>query len=83
MKTTSGITVSAVLLCANTAIAGDNFKLPRGVTPQMRAACESDVRRLCIGRKPTVAKVKRCVRRNFSKLGTRCQVTLAAAGFKN
>lgn len=47
----------------------------------MRAACETDVRRLCIGKNPTVAKVKSCVRRNFLRLGTRCQITLAAAGF--
>jgi hypothetical protein len=81
MKTTSAIAISAMVILSNAAYAGDGFKLPKSVTPQMRAACESDVRRLCIGRKPTVAKVKRCVRRNFSKLGMRCQVTLAAAGF--
>ena len=61
--------------------AGDNFKLPPEVTPQLRAACEQDVRRLCIGRNPTVAKVKSCVARKFMKLGRRCQFALASAGF--
>lgn len=81
MKITSVIAISAMAVLASAAHAGEGFKLPKEVTPQMRAACESDVRRLCIGKKPTVAKVKRCVRRNFSKLGMRCQMTLAAAGF--
>ena len=81
MKKTSFIAISAMAVLASAAHAGEGFKLPKEVTPQMRAACESDVRRLCIGKRPTVAKVKRCVRRNFSKLGTRCQMTLAAAGF--
>lgn len=64
------------------AMAGESFKLPPEVTPQLRAACESDVRRLCIGARPTVAKVKRCVARKFMKLGRRCQFALASAGFK-
>ncbi len=72
------LAAAAMPLSAN----ATEFKLPKEVTPQMRSACESDVRRLCIGRKPTIAKVKRCVMRNFSKLGTRCQLTLAAAGIR-
>ncbi|MEQ8824981.1 MAG: hypothetical protein RIC14_11470 [Filomicrobium sp.] len=76
------IALFVIAMTTTTAATAENFKLPKEVTPQMRAACESDVRRLCIGSKPTVAKVKRCVRRNFLRLGTRCQMTLAAAGFR-
>lgn len=59
----------------------EEFQIPKEVTPAMRAACESDVRRLCVGQNPTVAKVKACVYAKFFKLGRRCQVELAAAGF--
>jgi hypothetical protein len=55
----------AGLVAANAASAQD-FKLPPEVTPQLRAACETDVRRLCIGQNPTVAKVKRWSREVFS-----------------
>lgn len=78
MKIFIALTVTALLA---TAANSSDFKLPKEVTPQLRAACETDVRRLCIGQSPTVAKVKSCVRRNFTKLGMRCQLTLAAAGF--
>lgn len=63
-----------------TATANEGFKLPPEVTPQLRAACESDVRRLCIGANPTVAKVKSCVISKFLKLGSRCQKEIASAG---
>ena len=59
----------------------EDIKLPPEVTPQLRAACENDVRRLCIGTNPTVAKVKVCVASKFLQLGKRCQVQLALAGF--
>ena len=62
--------------------AADAFKLPKEVTPALRAACESDVRRLCIGANPTVAKVKSCVLRKFMQLGTRCQIEIASAGLR-
>lgn len=83
--------ITVCLLIAGSGLAGSalandlpaDFKLPREVTPQMRSACEADVRRLCIDRTPTVAKVKSCVMRNFTRLGMRCQLTLAAAGFGN
>jgi hypothetical protein len=48
----------------------------------MKAACETDVRRLCIGANPSVAKVKSCVTVKFMQLGKRCQIQLALAGFK-
>jgi len=54
-----------------------------GVTPALRAACESDVRRLCIGSNPSVQKVKACVAHKFTQLGRRCQMELASAGFSH
>lgn len=71
----------AAAVCGSAA-AEENYQLPPEVTPAMRAACESDVRRLCIGANPTVAKVKICVASKFFQLGKRCQVQLALAGFK-
>lgn len=59
----------------------DQFQLPPEVTPALRAACETDVRRLCIGQNPTVAKVKSCVFRKYFQLGRKCQVELASIGF--
>ena len=75
----------AVLLAATlaplTAYAAEDYQLPPEVTPKMRAACESDVRRLCIGANPTVSKVKACVASKFMQLGRKCQIELASAGF--
>jgi hypothetical protein len=65
---------------ASVAVAED-FKLPKEVTPALRAACETDVRRLCIDEDPNVAEVKRCVADKFFQLGRRCQMELASAGF--
>lgn len=76
-----GVVAGAIML-AGSATAGEKFKLPPQVTPKLRAACESDVRRLCIGKKPTVAKVKQCVLRKFTQLGRRCQYEIAAAGLR-
>ncbi|MDX2288050.1 MAG: hypothetical protein NW217_04435 [Hyphomicrobiaceae bacterium] len=61
----------------------EEVKLPKEVTPKLRAACESDVRRLCVDQDPTVAEVKSCVARKFLQLGVRCQFELASAGFRN
>lgn len=75
----------SLLACAGMAVAtvavAEEFKMPPEVTPQLRAACESDVRRLCIGENPTVAKVKRCVLVKYFQLGKKCQVELASLGF--
>ncbi len=75
------ITAGALLGSASHTLAED-FKLPPEVTPALRAACESDVRRLCIGENPTVPKVKSCVRSNFMRLGRRCQMQITLAGLK-
>jgi hypothetical protein len=69
----------AGMLVATVAVA-EEFKLPPEVTPSLRAACETDVRRLCIGQNPTVAKVKRCVMVKYFQLGKKCQVELASLG---
>lgn len=68
-------------ILASSMAAAEELQLPPEVTPQLRAACESDVRRLCIGTQPTVAKVKRCVAMKYLMLGRKCQVELASAGF--
>lgn len=81
MKTSRVVVLCASLAAGSGAFAAEELKLPPEVTPAMRAACESDVRRLCIGNSPTFAKVKRCVRAKFTQLGRRCQVELASAGF--
>ncbi len=80
MHRTRILVICAALAAASIAKA-EELKLPPEVTPSMRAACESDVRRLCIGKSPTIAKVKRCVAAKFMQLGRRCQIELASAGF--
>lgn len=67
-------------LIAAPAVAAEEFKMPPEVTPRLRAACEVDVRRLCIGTNPTLAKVKSCVISKFMKLGMRCQKEIVSAG---
>ncbi|WP_295559766.1 hypothetical protein [uncultured Hyphomicrobium sp.] len=69
----------AGMVAATVAVA-EEFKMPPEVTPSLRAACETDVRRLCIGQNPTVAKVKRCVLVKYFQLGKKCQVELASLG---
>lgn len=68
------------LIAASPISASEPFKLPPEVTPALRAACEADVRRLCIGENPTVDSVKRCVEQKYAQLGSRCKVQLVAAG---
>jgi len=80
MQRTHVLVLCAALAAASIAKA-EQLKLPPEVTPSMRAACETDVRRLCIGKSPTIAKVKRCVAAKFMQLGRRCQIELASAGF--
>jgi hypothetical protein len=76
----AGIVVVAMGVVGSPAGA-DELQLPPEVTPSLRAACETDVRRLCIGAQPTVEKVKRCVALKFFQLGQKCQVELASLGF--
>ncbi|MEQ1696841.1 MAG: hypothetical protein ABL901_13465 [Hyphomicrobiaceae bacterium] len=70
----------ALIAFASPAGASDEFKIPPEVTPSMRAACESDVRRLCLSSNSTVDSVRSCVLSKFMRLGKRCQVEIASAG---
>ena len=65
---------------AGPALAGDDFKLPPEVTPAMRAACETDVRRMCVKPGATLDSVRDCVLAHFMRLGKRCQLEIASAG---
>lgn len=58
----------------------EELQLPPAVTPAVRAACEADVRRLCVDGSPTYAKVRDCVERRSSEFNMRCKVAAAAAG---
>ncbi len=75
------LALSAVLVSAGATHAAD-YQLPPEVTPALRSACETDVRRLCIGQDPSVAKVKHCISAKFMQLGKRCQVQIALAGLR-
>jgi len=69
--------LAAVIVATTSA---QSFQLPPEVTPALRAACESDVRRLCITENATVSSVRSCVKRRFGELSARCKVQIAVAG---
>ena len=75
--------VVLALVSAGSIAKAEELKLPPEVTPQLRAACEGDVRRLCVGTSPTVDKVKSCVASKFFQLGKKCQIELASAGLSH
>lgn len=78
----SPVLVACVALTASSIAFAEEMKLPPEVTPELRAACESDVRRLgCIDETPTYAEVKSCVVSKYMRLGNRCKVQLAVAGY--
>jgi hypothetical protein len=60
--------------------AQQEVKIPPEVTPALRAACEADVRRLCITSESTIQSVKQCVLSKFLRLGRKCQMEIASAG---
>ena len=72
------LAAGAIVLCQMPSVMA--IDLPKEVTPAIRAACEQDVRRLCIRKDSTIASVKSCVRRNFSALNSGCKFQLALAG---
>jgi hypothetical protein len=78
------IRTTALALAAATinsaAATAQELQLPPEVTPALRAACEQDVRRLCITQSATVSSVKSCVTRRYVELSIRCKVQIAAAG---
>ena len=81
MQTTRALVVCAAVSAASMAFAGE-VKLPPEVTPALRAACESDVRRIgCVDATPTYSEVKNCVIAKYAQLGKRCKVELASAGY--
>ena len=73
------LTCVAIVLGCLPAMA-EELKLPKQVTPALRAVCETDVRRLCVGANPTVDAVKSCVVARFAELNKRCQFAIASAG---
>ena len=71
-----------VAMSASTMAFAEEVKLPPEVTPALRAACESDVRRIgCVDATPTYSEVKSCVIVKYAQLGKRCKVELASAGY--
>jgi len=70
------VALSVVSFCA----VSNAIELPKEVTPAIRAACEKDVRRLCVRRHSTLQSVKACVLNKFKKLNMRCQFKLVQAG---
>ena len=58
----------------------EGIVLPPEVTPALKAACEQDVRRLCIIEGATLSTVRSCVVRRYSELSARCKVQIAVAG---
>ena len=75
-----GCIVLAVACSGLAAMASEEIKLPPEVTPALRAACEADVRRHCIGENPSIDKVRRCVEQKYMQFGNRCRVALVTAG---
>ena len=74
-------TVGGMLVVMSVSVAAsEEIKLPPEVTPALRAACETDVRRLCIAPDATVQSVKQCVLSKFLRLGRRCQLEITSAG---
>ena len=81
MQTTRVLVVCAAVSVSSIAFAGE-VELPPEVTPALRAACESDVRRIgCVDATPTYTEVKSCVIAKYGQLGKRCKVELASAGY--
>ena len=81
MQRSRVLVVCAVMTASSMAFA-EEIQLPPEVTPALRAACESDVRRLgCVDSTPTYSEVKSCVVAKYMRLGQRCKVQLASAGY--
>jgi hypothetical protein len=71
---------AASVLFGATARADEKFKLPPEITPAIRAACETNVRALCVTPTSTQSSVVSCVRRNYINLNKTCRSELASAG---
>ena len=57
------------------------LEVPKNIPPQIRSACEQDVRRLCVTPQATIKSVKACVREKFYQLNGLCKLRLVQAGF--
>lgn len=80
--TISRFAALCIAVSASSMVKAEEMKLPPEVTPALRAACESDVRRIgCLGQSATYEKVKSCVIARYMKLGMRCKTQLALAGY--
>jgi hypothetical protein len=78
----SQVLVACVAVSASSVAFAGDVELPPEVTPALRAACESDVRRIgCVDATPTYSEVKSCVIVKYAQLGKRCKVELASAGY--
>jgi hypothetical protein len=83
MKITRTVVLGLCLVAmpaALPAIADEKFDLPPQITPAIRAACEQNVRQLCVTASSTQDSVVSCVRRNFINLNKRCRNELTSAG---
>jgi hypothetical protein len=74
------ILLLSLCLVATPAGAEEQFQLPPEITPAVRAACEDNVRQLCVTPTSTQNSVVSCVRRNFISLNKRCRNELKSAG---
>jgi hypothetical protein len=79
MKTTR-IILLGLCISSSAAVADEKFQLPPEITPAIRAACESNVRALCVTPTSTSSTVVSCVRRNFVNLNKKCRNELTSAG---
>ena len=69
-----------MMAVAATPTKASDIKLPKEITPQIRVACEADVRRLCIRPNSSQFSVKICVLANLGRLNATCRKRLVSAG---
>lgn len=67
-----------VLMLAASPVSAEG--LPDFVTAKARAACEKDVRRVCVkgGEKVTYQHLKSCISKNFKKMNNDCQYEIVS-----
>jgi hypothetical protein len=74
------LAASAAFSADRVRVASNDFVLPKSITPAVRAACESDVRRLCVRKDSTVDTVTACVYLSFVRFNAKCQQLALQAG---
>jgi hypothetical protein len=75
-----GLCCVATSIVGSAASADEKFQLPPEITPAIRAACEQNVRQICVTPTSTQDSIVSCVRRNFISLNKRCRNELVSAG---